>query len=75
MLTALDLPDELMRDIKIRAINEHKKLTEMIAELLQKGLAVDRHRRGKLPKPVKLRRAQSPPRKSKTAINWDHDSR
>jgi hypothetical protein len=35
----LDLPDELVRTIKLRAINEDKKLKDLIAELLRRGLA------------------------------------
>jgi hypothetical protein len=27
MKTTLDLPDDLMREVKIRAVHEHKKLT------------------------------------------------
>jgi len=39
MKTTLDLPDELMRAVKIRAIEENRKLKDMFAELLRKGLA------------------------------------
>lgn len=39
MKTTLDLPDELMRAVKIRAVNEGRKLKEMVAELLRRGLA------------------------------------
>jgi hypothetical protein len=38
MKTTVDLPAELVRAIKIRAIEENRKLKEMIAELLQRGL-------------------------------------
>lgn len=38
MKTTLDLPDELMRTIKLRAINENRKLKDMIADLLRRGL-------------------------------------
>jgi plasmid stability protein len=55
MKTTLDLPDELMREVKIRAVNEHKKLKDTIAELLKKGIAAGKVRRQKIPKPVKLR--------------------
>jgi plasmid stability protein len=55
MKTTLDLPDELMREVKIRAVHEHKKLKDTIAELLQKGIAADKAHRPKIPKPVKLR--------------------
>lgn len=39
MKTTLDLPDELMRAVKICAVEEHRKLKDTIAELLRRGLA------------------------------------
>ena len=47
MRTTLDLPDDLMRDIKIRAVKENRKLKEAIADLLRRGLS---HRTGKPPR-------------------------
>ncbi|HEX9730013.1 MAG TPA: hypothetical protein VGA37_16060 [Gemmatimonadales bacterium] len=41
MKTTLDLPDELMRAVKLRAVNENRKLKDMIAALLRHGLAQD----------------------------------
>lgn len=38
MKTTVDLPAELVRAIKIRAVEENRKLKEMIAELLRRGL-------------------------------------
>jgi hypothetical protein len=38
MKTTLDLPDPLMRRVKIRAATEGRKLKELISELLEKGL-------------------------------------
>ncbi|GMR22049.1 MAG: antitoxin VapB41 [Acidobacteriota bacterium] len=38
MKTTLDLPDELMRAIKIRAVEEDRKLKDEIADLLRRGL-------------------------------------
>jgi hypothetical protein len=55
MKTTLDLPDKLMREVKIRAVHEHKKLKDVIAELLQTALGTGKPRRPNLPKPVKLR--------------------
>jgi hypothetical protein len=37
MKTTLDLPDDVMRRVKIRAASEDRKLKDVIAELLQKG--------------------------------------
>jgi plasmid stability protein len=39
MKTTLDLPDDLMRAVKIRAAEENRKLKDLIAELLRRGLA------------------------------------
>jgi hypothetical protein len=39
MRTTLDLPDDLMRDIKIRAVRENRKLKDAIADLLRRGLS------------------------------------
>jgi hypothetical protein len=39
MKTTLDLPDELLREIKHRAVEEDKKLKDTVAELLRIGLA------------------------------------
>ena len=55
MKTTLDLPDDLMRQVKIRAVHEQKKLKDTIADLLRKGIAADKAAAVELPKPVKLR--------------------
>ena len=39
MKTTLDLPDDLMRAIKIRAVKENRKLKDAIADLLRRGLS------------------------------------
>ena len=39
MRTTLDLPDELMRAVRIRAAEENLKLREAVAELLRLGLS------------------------------------
>ena len=38
MKTTLDLPDDLVKEIKLRALNEGKKLKDAMAELLRRGL-------------------------------------
>lgn len=38
MKTTLDLPDNLMREIEMRAVREDRKLNDLIAELLRRGL-------------------------------------
>jgi hypothetical protein len=39
MKTTLDLPDELMRAVKIRAVEQNRKLKDTVADLLRRGLA------------------------------------
>jgi hypothetical protein len=36
--TTIDLPNDLVREIKIRAVNEGRKLKEVVADLLRFGL-------------------------------------
>ena len=37
--TTLDLPDDLMREVKIRAVRENRKLKDAVADLLRRGLS------------------------------------
>ncbi|MCA9858962.1 MAG: hypothetical protein KC438_04530 [Thermomicrobiales bacterium] len=39
MKTTLDLPSELMKAIKLRAVSENRTLTDLIADLLRQGMA------------------------------------
>ncbi len=39
MKTTLDLPDDLMREVKIRAVMENRKLKDAVADLLRRGLS------------------------------------
>lgn len=71
--TTLDLPDELMRKVKIRAVHEQKKLKDTIAELLRKGMAAEKMDRKKIPKPVKLRGGPLTIDEIEAAINWGRD--
>lgn len=36
--TTLDLPNDLVREVKLRAVNEGKKLKDVISDLLRQGL-------------------------------------
>jgi hypothetical protein len=38
MKTTLDLPDELMREVKHRAVEENRRLKDTVADLLRIGL-------------------------------------
>ncbi|MBI3866543.1 MAG: antitoxin [Planctomycetia bacterium] len=40
MKTTLDLPDALVKAVKLRAIHEGRKLKDAVADLLRRGLAV-----------------------------------
>jgi plasmid stability protein len=39
--TTLEIPDDLMRTVRIRAAREDRKLKDLIAELLRRGLERD----------------------------------
>ncbi len=39
MKTTLDLPDDLVRTVKIRAAQENRRLKDTVADLLRRGLA------------------------------------
>lgn len=39
MKTTFDLPTDLVRDLKLRAVHEGRKLKEVAADLLKRGLA------------------------------------
>lgn len=41
MKTTLELPDELLREIKIRAVNENRRIKDIVAEALRRGLDKD----------------------------------
>jgi len=73
MKTTLDLPDELMRKVKIRAVNEHKKLKDAIAEFIRKGMAAAKIRPAKTPKPVKLRGCPLTTEEIEAAIGWGRE--
>jgi plasmid stability protein len=56
MKTTLDLPDDLLRAVKIRAAAENRTLEDTIADLLQHGLA----QQSEAP-PAASQRVQLPP--------------
>jgi len=57
MKTTLELPDDLMRRIKLRAVHRNRRLKEEIAQLLEAGMAhaADPEILRKPPRPVRLR--------------------
>ncbi len=65
MRTTLNLPDDLMRAVKMRAVQENRRLQDTVAELLRRGLACEpgsssirRPRRVELPLVECVREAQ-----------------
>ncbi len=54
MKTTLDLPDELMREVKIRAVKENRKLKDAIADLLRRGLSRETGERPAVRRKVRL---------------------
>jgi plasmid stability protein len=60
MKTTLDLPDALLRQVKLRALHEGRKLKDEVADLLRKGLAVVDERPRDEPKIVKDKRTGLP---------------
>lgn len=50
MKTTVDLPDDLARAVKVRAVEENRRLKDTIADLLRRGLAKEERR------PVTVRR-------------------
>jgi hypothetical protein len=63
-----------MREVKIRALHEQKKLGVMIVELLEKGLTATETQRRKISKPIKLGGGFIPSSEDiEAAINWGRD--
>jgi plasmid stability protein len=54
MKTTLELPDELMRAVKIRAVNEDRSLKDMMAEIVRRGLAQEPPGGGAEPRRVRV---------------------
>jgi len=54
MKTTIDLPDELVRRLKLRAVREGRKLKEAAADVLRAGLATQAGERA--PEPVVVRK-------------------
>jgi hypothetical protein len=73
MKTTLDLPEDLMREVKIRAVHEHKKLKDAIAEFIRKGIAASKSPRRRLPKPVRLRGGPLTTEEIEAAIAWGRE--
>lgn len=55
--TTLELPDALMQQVKLQAVLRHQKLKDVIAHLLELGIAASRvaNLQPRAPKPVRLK--------------------
>jgi hypothetical protein len=54
--TTIELPDALMQQVKMRAVRRHQKLKDVIAQLLELGMAASPDvGRARAPKPVRLK--------------------
>ncbi len=57
MKTTLDLPDDLMRAVKVRAAQSNRRLKDLLAELITLGMSspAPGARRVTVPRPAKLK--------------------
>ena len=57
MKTTLEMPDELMRRVKMRAVQRNQKLKDIVAQLLEAGMAAasDNAPPVRAPKPLRLK--------------------
>ena len=58
MKTTLELPDELMRRVKLRAVHRNQRLKDAVAQLLEAGIAAlpGAQPPARPPKPVRLKK-------------------
>jgi plasmid stability protein len=69
MKTTLELPDDLMRTIKMRAASEDRRLKDVIAELLRRGIAAEERT-----EMITERRISLPLIRTKRAISPEHEA-
>lgn len=60
--TTIELPEDLVQQVKLIALRERKKLKDTFAEIIERGIASERHqpRTPFIPKPSKLRGGHMP---------------
>ena len=58
MKTTLEIPDDLMRRVKTRAVQRHQKLKDAVAQLLEAGMAAEPGAvfNAGVPEPVRLKK-------------------
>lgn len=72
--TTVELPDELVRKLKMLAAARGVKLKDVVRQALEDGLAIERNAPIQLPHPLKLRGGFRPTTEDiETAINEDRD--
>lgn len=71
MKTTLELPDHLLKRVKIHAVREHKKLKDVVAEFIERGMKQTRPT--SLPRPIKLRGRPLTTQEIEAAINWGRE--
>ncbi|MHB1987311.1 MAG: antitoxin [Acidimicrobiales bacterium] len=54
MKTTVELPDELVREVKVRAAREGRRLKDVMAEVVRRGLADSPGRKGTSSSQVRL---------------------
>jgi plasmid stability protein len=54
MKTTIDLPDDLIRRIKLRALRDGRTLKDTVADLLRKGLAASAAQQTKRPRSLRI---------------------
>jgi plasmid stability protein len=73
MKTTLELPDELMRRVKIRAAEKNQKLKDIVAELIQNGFVASTQPTN-IHVPLKLKGGFKPTTEDiEAAIAWGRD--
>ena len=57
MKTTIELPDDLMQRVKLRAVHAHRKLKDEVADLLERGMRAAPQKKTMpfVPQPLKLR--------------------
>ena len=74
MKTTLELPDELMRRVKIRAAENNQKLKDTVTDLIQKGFAYPAPAKNQPPHvPLRLSCGPLTTEQIEEAIQWGRD--
>ena len=73
MKTTLELPDDLMRRIKIRAAQTDQTLRDTITALILRGFAAGSAPTGELPAPVRLASGLLAAQELEAATQWGRD--